>query len=134
MKMQLFLTYLIGLTLVAIIGSHIVIYPIQAITQNTTLKTGDNHTNINPSTSSHSLAHISTVKVKCLNLAAALVTISQAHADLTSKGKSDLDSVLAEEGVAPNYASEIHLFNEMVHQIKASCDKQSKDLVNGILF
>lgn len=40
------------------------------------------------------------------------MTISQAHADLTSGGKSNLDSVLAEEGVAPNYASEIHLFNK----------------------
>lgn len=40
------------------------------------------------------------------------MTISQAHADLTSGGKSNLDSVLAEEGVAPNYTSEIHLFNK----------------------
>jgi hypothetical protein len=134
MKIQLFLIGLIGIMLIAAIGSHIVIYPIQAFTQNTTLKTGNNQTNINPATSVQSLAHISTVKVKCFNLAAALVTISQAHADLTPEGKSHLDSVLAEEGVAPNYASEIHLFNEMVNQIKASCDKQSKDLVNGISF
>jgi energy-converting hydrogenase Eha subunit H len=62
------------------------------------------------------------------------VTISQAHADLTFEEKSNLDGVLPEEGVAPNYASEIHLFNEMVNQIKASCDKQSKNLVNGISF
>ena len=110
MKIRLISMGLIGLMFITAFGSHIVLSPVQSIT------------------------HSSTVKVKCLNLAAALVTISQAHADLTSEGKSHLDSVLAEEGVAPNYASEIHLFNEMVHQIKASCDKQSKDLVNGILF
>ena len=134
MKIQLFLIGLMGIMLIAAIGSHITIYPIQALAQNTTLKAGNNQTNINPATSVQSLAHTSIVKVKCFNLAAALVTISQAHADLTSEGKSHLDSVLAEEGVAPNYASEIHLFNEMVNQIKTSCDKQSKDLVNGISF
>jgi hypothetical protein len=102
LKIQLFLIGLIGIVLITAIGSHIVIYLIQSFTQNTTLKTGNDQTSFNPAASVQSLAHISTVKVKCFNLAAALVTISQAHADLTSQGKSNLDSVLAEDGVAPN--------------------------------
>jgi hypothetical protein len=109
-KAQLLLISLISIMLISTFETHTMIFSIQAVT------------------------HSSTVKVKCFNLAAALITISQAHADLTPQGKSNLDSVLAEEGVAPNYASEIHLFNEMVQQIKASCDKQTKDLINGIQF
>jgi hypothetical protein len=110
MKINLFLMSLTAVMLITALESHIVISPIQAVT------------------------HGSTVKVKCFNLAAALITISQAHADLTPQGKSNLDDVLAEEGIAPNYASEIHLFNQMVQQINASCDKQTKDLINGIQF
>jgi hypothetical protein len=103
-------------------GSHLIANPIQAKTS-----THDNskHDNSQPDNSSQ------TIKVSCSDLAGVLAALNQAHAELTPSGKTNLDDVLSQEGVATSYDSLTPQLNIMAQHVHDICPQASSSLVKG---
>jgi hypothetical protein len=103
-------------------GSHLISNPIQAKTS-----THDNskHDNSQPDNSSQ------TIKVSCSDLAGVLAALNQAHAELTPSGKTNLDDVLSQEGVATSYDSLTPQLNIMAQHVHDICPQASSSLVKG---
>ncbi len=98
-------------------GSHLIDNPIQAKTST--------HDNSKPDNSSQ------TIKVNCSDLAGVLATLNQAHAELTPSGKTNLDDVLSQEGVATSYDSLTPQLNIMAQHVHDTCPQASSSLVKG---
>jgi hypothetical protein len=103
-------------------GSHLISNPIQAKTS-----THDNskHDNSQPDNSSQ------TIKVSCSDLAGVLAALNQAHAELTPSGKTNLDDVLSQEGVATSYDSLTPQLSIMAQHVHDICPQASSSLVKG---
>ena len=98
-------------------GSHLIANPIQAKTST--------HNNSKPDNSSQ------TIKVSCSDLAGVLAALNQAHAELTPSGKTNLDDVLSQEGVATSYDSLTPQLNIMAQHVHDICPQASSSLVKG---
>jgi hypothetical protein len=108
-------------------GSHLIANPIQAKTSTHDNSKHDNskHDNSQPDNSSQ------TIKVSCSDLAGVLAALNQAHAELTPSGKTNLDDVLSQEGVATSYDSLTPQLNIMAQHVHDICPQASSSLVKG---
>jgi hypothetical protein len=108
-------------------GSHLIANPIQAKTS-----THDNskHDNSKHDNSKHDNSS-QTIKVSCSDLAGVLAALNQAHAELTPSGKTNLDDVLSQEGVATSYDSLTPQLNIMAQHVHDICPQASSSLVKG---
>jgi hypothetical protein len=108
-------------------GSHLIANPIQAKTS-----THDNskHDNSQPDNSQPDNSS-QTIKVSCSDLAGVLAALNQAHAELTPSGKTNLDDVLSQEGVATSYDSLTPQLNIMAQHVHDICPQASSSLVKG---
>jgi hypothetical protein len=108
-------------------GSHLISNPIQAKTSTHDNSKHDNskHDNSQPDNSSQ------TIKVSCSDLAGVLAALNQAHAELTPSGKTNLDDVLSQEGVATSYDSLTPQLNIMAQHVHDICPQASSSLVKG---
>jgi hypothetical protein len=103
-------------------GSHLIANPIQAKTSTHDNSKHDNSKHDNSS---------QTIKVSCSDLAGVLAALNQAHAELTPSGKTNLDDVLSQEGVATSYDSLTPQLNIMAQHVHDICPQASSSLVKG---
>jgi hypothetical protein len=111
-------------------GFHFIVTPIQAKTSN---HDDNSQTHIKAKTSNHD-DNSQTIRVNCSDLAGVLATLNQAHAELTPSGKTNLDLVLSQEGVATSYDSFTHQLDIMAQQVHDTCPQASSNLVKGSWF
>jgi hypothetical protein len=113
-------------------GSHLIANPIQAKTSTHDNSKHDNskHDNSQPDNSQPDNSS-QTIKVSCSDLAGVLAALNQAHAELTPSGKTNLDDVLSQEGVATSYDSLTPQLNIMAQHVHDICPQASSSLVKG---
>lgn len=109
-------------------GSHFIVTPIHA--KKTSNHDDNSHNPIHAKTSNHD-GNSETIKVNCSDLAGVLATLNQAHAELTPSGKTNLDLVLSQEGVATSYDSFTPQLDIMAQQVHNTCPQASSNLVKG---
>jgi hypothetical protein len=123
-------------------GSHLIANPIQAKTSTHDNSKHDNskhdnskHDNSKHDNSKHDNSQpdnsSQTIKVSCSDLAGVLAALNQAHAELTPSGKTNLDDVLSQEGVATSYDSLTPQLNIMAQHVHDICPQASSSLVKG---
>jgi hypothetical protein len=103
-------------------GSHLISNPIQAKTSTHDNSKHDNSKHDNSS---------QTIEVSCSDLAGVLAALNQAHAELTPSGKTNLDDVLSQEGVATSYDSLTPQLSIMAQHVHDICPQASSSLVKG---